>query len=86
MDSRWENVSAYVGPPQGYINDGEGNEDFWANYIEFLIEVRFDGQVFYFKMYVDKRDLNDARVDTYKWVLNKMVDQVDYYIDEYKKE
>lgn len=81
MDTRWENVWASV---TTYIPAWEGEEqprdDEIHDYLEFLIEVVMDETVFYQRQIVNKRDLKQFD-DLFKFVLDKMVDQLDSYME-----
>jgi hypothetical protein len=77
-DTRWEHVWASVGPPQGYVDDGEGHEGLWQNLVEFFVEVRTRKTVYYSRILVHKDELEVS----YKFMLDKMVSQIDDYIRE----
>lgn len=72
-DERWDDVSARMGEVQGWVPDDERPDDF----IELLIEVRYDGQLFYNKQLVDKDDLADVEFNLINWLLDEMVEKMD---------
>lgn len=84
-DKRWEDVWAYVGPPQGYIDDGDGQEGLWRDYVEFLVEVRYEGRVFYHKLVAHKDDFERSYIpdEIYKHILDDIVYQIDKHMDEH---
>ncbi len=81
-DKRWGTMLARVGQPQGYVDDGEGHEDFPEGFVEFLIEVVYDNQVLYSRIVVGKRELTDTKTNLYKLTLDKMVETIDRILDE----
>ena len=75
-DSRWENVTASVGFPQGYAYDEEDNAD--ANdYLGFLIEVVYGERIYYSKQIAHKYQIEDAYDSIYGLILDNMVNDVD---------
>lgn len=83
-DPRWENVWAYVGVPGGYYVSDQ--DDDVRDYVEFLIEVRDGDIIWYQRQILHKHDLDLANVDLFSWILNEMVQMVDYHMEEGKVE
>lgn len=79
-DERWANVEAHVTSPQGYFYEDENLQFNPLDLVEFFIEVRFGKNVFYSKIIVHKNDLDEPRLRVYQFTLDKMVEQIDYYI------
>lgn len=80
-DELWENVTARVGDPQGYVYDDEDNADV-SQYTEFLIEVRTAETVWYSKFVVEKSELAELidGAGGYRFILDQMVAQIDDYL------
>lgn len=81
-DPRWENVTARVGTPFGWVDDGSENGADWKNHVEFLMEVRLGGDVLYSRGYISKRELEDAKLNIYNRTLDKMVHHLDKHMDK----
>lgn len=83
-DTRWENVWAEFKPLEA-DPDYPGREDWW----QLLVEVRDDGWLWYAKQSIHKDDVFGvilAEDDVFGFLLDEMVEAVDGYIDEGKKE
>lgn len=79
-DERWENVEAHISTPTGYFYEDENLQFNPLELVEFLIEVRWGKNCYYSKIIVEKSDLEDARLRIYNFTLDKMVEQLDYYM------
>lgn len=81
-DRRWEKVWASVGP---ILHDVESHtpEDvkLLENIIEFRIEVVFRKTQWYAVQRAHKDDIADALFDNYKFILDKMVENLDEMIE-----
>lgn len=80
-DTRWDDMWAYAGPVQGYLDDGFGHESVWAGYTEFLIEVRIGDMMYYHRecVYLDDMYEPDA---IYRFTLSRMTNDLDKTIKE----
>lgn len=85
-DERWEKVEAHVGWPHGYIYEEPDSPIDPTLFVQFFIEVRFGKSVYYSNIIVFKTDLEEARLRTYQFTLDKMVEQIDYYLDNSKED
>lgn len=71
-DPRWEKLHARVGLVEGYIyGDDKEPEDF----VEFLIEVVYNGRVLYSRILAGKLEVEEPYV--YAMILDRMVEAVD---------
>lgn len=80
-DKRWENVTAHISTPQGYFYEDFNGQFNPLELTEFLIEVRYEKNVWYYRIIVENRELEEARLRTYQFTLDKMVEQIDYYME-----
>lgn len=85
-DPKWRQVTARVGGIEGYFYEDFNGQFNPADFTEFLIEVRDDKNVYYSKIIVENRDLEEPRLRIFQFTLDKMVEQIDYYIENTLKE
>lgn len=85
-DKRWENVWGYIGEPEYDIDADWPSKNY--EWVEFRIEIEYDGMQFYRKFRTTNQDLDDMaipRVETERWLLDKMVDALDKALVEHAK-
>lgn len=80
-DPRWQRIEAHISAPQGYFYEDENLQFNPLDLVEFQIEVWWGDQCFYSKIIVHKNDLEEKRLRTYQWTLDKMCEQIDMYMD-----
>lgn len=79
-EPQWEQIWAYVGPPQGWVyaedTEGEPTEGPWEKYTEFFVQVIYNNRVYYSKQLVDNNQLAGYD-ECYAKVLDYMVEAID---------
>lgn len=82
-DPRWERVYVYVGPVQGYLYDPDTDDESadWPNYTEFLIEVPYEGIVWFSRQMINKKDIDLNRPEIFKFIMEEMISMVDGYME-----
>lgn len=78
-DKRWEKVEARIGTTQGWVPDDVDA----TNWVEILIEVPYQGQIWYTKQMIHASDWNDLhnKPDIFDFIMSAMVQQIDDYLD-----
>lgn len=81
-DPRWEDIRAYKGPVQLYSIEEDYPRD-REDLVEFEIEVRYNGRVYWQKQYAHKNTLTDVLIDNFeKFLFNEMIEALDRFMDE----
>lgn len=80
-DERWEFMWGYIGEPDYDIEYDCPRPGEW---VEFRMEVRYKGMTWYSVHQIATKDLEDLnfRLETERWLLDKMVTQIDERLDE----
>lgn len=80
-DTRWKDMAGYIGPIRLPWDASETDQRRVADVKEIYLEVRINGREYHSRQRIHKLDLEEMYFDGLDFILNKMVEQLDDYIE-----